>query len=327
MIDELATQTLLGAFRGEPAVDRDQLVDVLRRRCRRPRRPAPTSSSVDVNPLIVGRRRAGRRRRARRARCRRPSRTSAGHADAARPTDAQFRALFEPRGRRGRRRVDAIPGKFGFVSLHNLLASGYQGEVFATNLEGEEVLGIQTGRRRRRAARRRGRPRVRVHAGRGQRRAAAGVRGEGHPGRVRHLGRLRRGRRARAGRRGELVALADELGILLAGPNGQGVVSTPANLCAQIVAPYPPAGRHRRGQPERQLRVELPELRPRRPASASAGPSAPATPPRSASPTTSTGTPTTPPPRSAWPTSRASPTGAACSSDSPRSPPASRWCW
>jgi acetyltransferase len=41
----------------------------------------------------------------------------------------------------------------------------------------------------------------------------------------------------------ELVALADELGILLAGPNGQGVVSTPADLCAQIVAPYPPAGR------------------------------------------------------------------------------------
>jgi len=42
---------------------------------------------------------------------------------------------------------------------------------------------------------------------------------------------------------GELVALAAELGVLLAGPNGQGVVSTPAHLCAQIVAPYPPAGR------------------------------------------------------------------------------------
>ena len=38
------------------------------------------------------------------------------------------------------------------------------------------------------------------------------------------------------------MALADELGILMAGPNGQGVVSTPANLCAQIVAPYPPRG-------------------------------------------------------------------------------------
>jgi acyl-CoA synthetase (NDP forming) len=50
------------------------------------------------------------------------------------------------------------------------------------------------------------------------------------------------GEQGRAAER-ELIALADELGILLAGPNGQGVVSTPANLCAQIVAPYPPAGR------------------------------------------------------------------------------------
>jgi acetyltransferase len=44
-------------------------------------------------------------------------------------------------------------------------------------------------------------------------------------------------------REAELVALAEELGVLLAGPNGQGLVSTPAALCAQIVAPYPPAGR------------------------------------------------------------------------------------
>ena len=52
-------------------------------------------------------------------------------------------------------------------------------------------------------------------------------------------------KQARPGRVAEaqLVALADELGILLAGPNGQGLVSTPANLCAQIVAPYPPSGR------------------------------------------------------------------------------------
>ena len=39
------------------------------------------------------------------------------------------------------------------------------------------------------------------------------------------------------------MALADELGMLVVGPNGQGVVSTPSSLCAQIVAPYPPAGR------------------------------------------------------------------------------------
>jgi acyl-CoA synthetase (NDP forming) len=39
-----------------------------------------------------------------------------------------------------------------------------------------------------------------------------------------------------------LVRVAKESRVLLAGPNGQGVVSTPSNLCAQIVAPYPPAG-------------------------------------------------------------------------------------
>jgi hypothetical protein len=39
------------------------------------------------------------------------------------------------------------------------------------------------------------------------------------------------------------VELADELNLVMAGPNGQGVVSPPASLCAQIVAPYPPRGR------------------------------------------------------------------------------------
>ena len=40
----------------------------------------------------------------------------------------------------------------------------------------------------------------------------------------------------------ELVALADKLDIVLAGPNGQGLISTPSALCAQIVGPYPVAG-------------------------------------------------------------------------------------
>ena len=38
------------------------------------------------------------------------------------------------------------------------------------------------------------------------------------------------------------VALGEELGIVIAGPNGQGLISTKPSLCAQIVAPYPPAG-------------------------------------------------------------------------------------
>ncbi|MGH7859210.1 MAG: hypothetical protein ACREQY_17925, partial [Candidatus Binatia bacterium] len=40
-----------------------------------------------------------------------------------------------------------------------------------------------------------------------------------------------------------LVATAQETGILLAGPNGQGLISTGAKMCAQMVAPYPPRGR------------------------------------------------------------------------------------
>ena len=58
-------------------------------------------------------------------------------------SDSQFRALFEPRGVLVTG-ASSHPGKFGFVSLHNILASGYAGGVFGTNLSGEEVLGIST---------------------------------------------------------------------------------------------------------------------------------------------------------------------------------------
>ena len=58
-----------------------------------------------------------------------------------------------------------------------------------------------------------------------------------------------------------LVATAEELGMVVAGPNGQGVISTAESMCAQIVAPYPPPGQDRRREPEREPRLELPELR------------------------------------------------------------------
>lgn len=153
-----------------------------------------------------------------------------------------LRALFEPRGVliAG---ASTHPGKFGFVSLHNLLAAGYRGKVFATNLQGETVLGVQSV------------PSVadlpegeidlvfvctpasanpqllRDCAAKGIRAAFITSAGYGEAG--------DEGRRAEQ----ELVALARELGMVLAGPNGQGVVSTPVGLCAQIVAPYPPPGR------------------------------------------------------------------------------------
>jgi succinyl-CoA synthetase beta subunit len=52
MIDDLATQALLGPFRGEPAVDRARLVDVLVGLSDLAE-ARPDVASVDLNPLIV----------------------------------------------------------------------------------------------------------------------------------------------------------------------------------------------------------------------------------------------------------------------------------
>jgi acetyl-CoA synthetase (ADP-forming) len=52
MIDDLHTQRLLGPFRGEPAIDRDRLVDVLVG-LSDAATAHPELASADVNPLIV----------------------------------------------------------------------------------------------------------------------------------------------------------------------------------------------------------------------------------------------------------------------------------
>jgi acetyl-CoA synthetase (ADP-forming) len=52
MLDDLATQALLGPFRGEPAVDRDAMVDVLVG-LSATAVANPTLVSADLNPLIV----------------------------------------------------------------------------------------------------------------------------------------------------------------------------------------------------------------------------------------------------------------------------------
>ncbi len=242
MIDDLATQKLLGAFRGEQPVDRQQLVDVIVG-LGRLASGRDDVASVDINPLIV--QPDGRLVAVDGLVELRPTGSGANGASAptrSQPTDEQFRALFEPKGVLVTG-ASTHPGKFGFVSLHNLLASGYAGGVYGTNLKGEEVLGVQT------VADIAELPDdsidlvfvctpaaanpdlLRACAAKGVRAAFLTSAGYGEAGDD--------GERAER----DLVALADELGILLAGPNGQGVVSTPKHLCAQIVAPYPPAGR------------------------------------------------------------------------------------
>jgi len=155
---------------------------------------------------------------------------------------ARFAPLFEPRGVvvAG---VSSHPGKFGFVALHNVLRHGYAGAVFATNRDGGEILGVRALTSiddlpdgaadlvfvcTPAAA---NIDLMRACAAKGVRAAFVTSAGYGEAG--------EQGRAAE----GELVACCEELGMLLVGPNGQGVVSTPASLCAQIVAPFPPRGR------------------------------------------------------------------------------------
>jgi acyl-CoA synthetase (NDP forming) len=237
LIDDLATQNLLGAFRGEPEVDRAALRGALLGLSRLAEE-RPDISAVDVNPLIV----VDGVPVAVDALVELDEDPAPPAHTRARPARDAFGALFEPRGVivAG---ASTHPGKFGFVALHNILAAGYRGKVGATNLEGTSVLGVDTVRT---VAELPEGPwdlvfvctpasanveLLRSCAARGVRAAFLTSAGYGEAG--------------DAGRRAEqqLVDLAAELGILLAGPNGQGVVSTPAHLCAQIVAPYPPPGR------------------------------------------------------------------------------------
>lgn len=154
----------------------------------------------------------------------------------------RFRPLFYPRGI-AISGASTHPGKWGFLFLHHLLRFGYDGPIFPINREGKEVLGRSTFRSIEeipegeadlliactptavnadllRGAARRGIRAAFV--------AAAGYGEAGEEGKA-----LER----------ELVAIAEDTDMVLAGPNGQGLISTGARMCAQMVAPYPPEGR------------------------------------------------------------------------------------
>jgi acetyltransferase len=236
-----ASHLLTRPFRGEPAADRDALAGLLVA-LGRLAAERPDVASVDLNPVIL----RGAKPVAVDAlvELREPPADRAAPAAARSDAEvlARFRPLFHPRGIvvAG---VSSHPGKFGFVTLHNLLRFGYAGELFPVKPDGAEVLGRRTFRSVAEVPDGRAdlvfvcTPNevnlelLRACAAKGVRAAFVASAGYGEAG---EAGRARER---------ELVALADALGMLVAGPNGQGVISTPASMCAQIVAPYPPAGR------------------------------------------------------------------------------------
>ncbi len=242
-----ASHLLTQPFRGEPAVDEAALERILLGLSRLAIE-RPDVRSVDVNPLIV--RGAtpvavdalvvlepgAASPEAQPA----PSRVPSGRSRV--EVVERFRPLFHPRGIviAG---ASSHPGKFGFVTFHNLLRFGYRGEIFPVNREGTEILGRPTLRDVSEVPEGRAdlvfvcTPNaanvgvLRACAKLGVRAAFVASAGYGEAGpEGRELER-------------ELVRTADDLGMVMAGPNGQGVISTGPSMCAQIVAPYPPPGR------------------------------------------------------------------------------------
>ena len=240
MIKGLRYQAILQEFRGERAVDVDALANALvslSGACEK----NPEIASIDINPLIVQRDGTLVAVDALVEIRSKDQKTSVNTADRFQPQAEHYRALFTPRaivvvG------ASSHPGKFGFVSLHNILSSKFTGKVYATNLQNEVILGIQT------VSSIDDLPLNEIDlaffctpasanpqllqqcSARGIRAAfiaSAGYREAGSTG-------------EQAER--DLVQLAADLNILIAGPNGQGVVSTPVSMCAQIVGPYPPQG-------------------------------------------------------------------------------------
>ena len=153
----------------------------------------------------------------------------------------RLRPLFHPRGIivTG---VSTHPGKFGTAAYHNLLRFNFAGELFPINREGAEVLGRPVLRSIEEVPEGKAdlvfvctpagvNPEIlEACSRRGVRAAFIASAGYGEAG--------EKGRRMER----ELVRLADGLGMVVAGPNGQGVISTSVSMCAQIVAPYPPPG-------------------------------------------------------------------------------------
>ena len=235
-VQRLRSHAMFGNFRGEEALKLDLLEEVVTGLGNLVAE-RPDVVSVDLNPLIV--KRDG----------------SVVAVDAlveitdtpvtpsreARHRSRDMHRLFDPRG------IVVVgasthPGKFGFVSIHNISVNGFRGALYGLNQSGEAVLDARivtsideipldtvdlaffcTPASV-------NEPLLRQCAERGIRAAfvaSAGYREIGDQG---------------AELEERLVRLADELGVVLGGPNGQGLVSTPSSLCAQIVAPYPPTG-------------------------------------------------------------------------------------
>ena len=242
--DRLQQQKILDGFRGESAVSREQLANVLVA-LSDAAESDPSISSIDINPILI---RSDGSIVAVDALVVKHSQTTPENSShtskdmqSSESTGRFFESLFNPRG------VVVVgasthPGKFGFVSLHNLISCGYKGKIFATHLELANVLGVQS------VATIDDLPEDEIDLAFVCTPASTNIAILEACSRKNirsvYITSAGYGEAGESGVQAQqlLKNRARELDILLIGPNGQGLVSTPANLCAQIVGPYPPKG-------------------------------------------------------------------------------------
>ena len=138
MVSEIHHQKILETFRGEKAVDRDQLVQILVALGKMARQ-YPAVESVDINPLKI--RPDGKPVAVDALVILSPGkRPDAAPAD--KPTKQEdLRRFFEPESVAviG---ASATPGKAGNTVVRNILANGYTGKLYLVNPKGGEIEGI-----------------------------------------------------------------------------------------------------------------------------------------------------------------------------------------
>ena len=235
--DRLQQRKILDGFRGESAVSREQLANLLVG-LSDAAESDPSISSIDINPILI---RSDGSIVAVDALVVKDALTQSKDLQPSNTTGRFFESLFNPRG------VVVVgasthPGKFGFVSLHNLISCGYEGQIFATHLELANVLGVQS------VATIDDLPENQIDLAFVCTPASTNIAILEACNRKNirsvYITSAGYGEAGESGAQAQqlLKKRAQELDILLIGPNGQGLVSTPVNLCAQIVGPYPPKG-------------------------------------------------------------------------------------
>ena len=240
MIDSISSKHLLfNEFRGEKATQIDSLVELIVN-VSKVFQEDSTIKSIDINPVII-------------------NKGIPIGADALieigepivnlsiapilekEALKQKFNPLFYPKGIAvvG---VSSHPGRFGSVAFHNILRYGYEGDVFAINRDGAEILGIHSYQdisdippNKVDLAFIATPPKINEEIlekasklGIKAAFVAAGGYSESNSD-----GKLLED---------SLVETANKLNMIIAGPNGQGIISTDAKMCAQIASPYPPSG-------------------------------------------------------------------------------------